>query len=95
VVRTLEPKAARACFLNLNGMNSLTLFSYYMRSSHLDLIEGQLPECLTDGTITVTNNRSRAPQGARLIATVENYEGRVADYIYLKPIVGAPHIKGE
>ncbi len=83
VVRRLEPAASRVCFEGINGMNSQTLFAYYLRSSHLDKIEGLLPECYWPQSIVVTKEQFDAPPGARLVATAENYEGRVVDYIYV------------
>ncbi len=88
VVRRLERSASRVCFEGINGMNSQTLFAYYLRSSHLEKIEGLLPECFWPQSIVVTKDEFSAPPGARLAATAENYEGRVVDYVYVVPPKG-------
>lgn len=83
VVRTFEPSAARVCFLDLNSMNSLTLFGYYMRTSPLTRIEGQPPACSLSRTLTVTSSTLEQPPKTHLVATVPLYDGAPADYLYL------------
>ena len=83
IVRSLEPQASRVCFPTINGMNSLTLFSYYLRRSKLQVIEGMPFDCERPRSIVVTNNKLDVPPKARLVATAQNYEGRTVDYIYM------------
>ncbi len=83
VVRSYEKTAARACFDDLNGMNSLTLFGYYLRSTSLRLYERPSPDCSLPRTLTITSDAARRPARSRLVATVSKYNGEPADYIYL------------
>ena len=82
-VRALAPAESRACFVDLNPMNSLTLFAFYLRSTKLELLEGLQAECSQPNSILVAKHVIDTPPDARLVATAQNYEGRTVDYIYV------------
>jgi hypothetical protein len=83
VIRAQAGNADRVCFQGLNGMNSLTLFSYYLRDLHLDIRERMTDACMQPRTLVVVSDRLYAPPGAALIATAQNIEGVVKYYVFL------------
>ncbi|MEO9171355.1 MAG: glycosyltransferase family 39 protein [Candidatus Baltobacteraceae bacterium] len=83
LVRTFAPSVTRVCFLDLNPMNSLTLFGYYLRGSALQIHEGAGPECSEPRSLIVSSKANVQPASAHLVATAERYDGSIADYLYL------------
>jgi 4-amino-4-deoxy-L-arabinose transferase-like glycosyltransferase len=83
IVNSYRSQVARVCFRDINTMNSLTLYAYYLRGSNITTFEGTALPCVKPRSLTVTNNRAKAPTGASLVATVQDYHGHVSRYVFL------------
>lgn len=76
--------ARRLCFSGLNDMNSLTLFSYYLRDVDIPIVEHADASCWSPRSlVAVVDRRRYVPPNARLIATIQHYDGAKAAAIYL------------
>jgi hypothetical protein len=74
----------RICFSGLNDMNSLTLFSYYLRDVDVPVIEHADVRCWEPGSlVAVVGQRHYVPANARLVATVQDYDGAKIAAIFL------------
>lgn len=82
-VREHAPQAQRICFDGLNDMNSLTLFSYYLRDLRIPIRERMDPACFGAGTLAVLHSPDPPPPHARLMATIQAFDGRPRYSIYL------------
>ncbi|MBV8637015.1 MAG: glycosyltransferase family 39 protein [Candidatus Eremiobacteraeota bacterium] len=82
-IRAHVRQAQRICFKGLNDMNSLTLFSYYLRDVKIPIHERMDPACLQPGTLAVVQSPGDAPPDARLMATIQAFDGRPRYSIFL------------
>ncbi len=82
-VRAHVRQARRICFHGLNDMNSLTLFSYYLRDLDVPIHERMDAACFQPGTLAIMHSSDDPPSGARLVATVQGFDGRPRYAIFL------------
>lgn len=82
-LRAHAHEARRICFEDINEMNSLTLFSYYLRDLTIETHERLDPPCMQAASLVVVKHLWAAPPGARLLATIQKYDGSRADAIFL------------
>ncbi len=82
-VRSLARRAQRICFQGLNDMNSLTLFSYYLRDVRIPIHERMDAACFQPGTVVVIHSADAAPPKSRLVATVQGFNGSPRYLIFL------------
>jgi Dolichyl-phosphate-mannose-protein mannosyltransferase len=83
-VRAHASQVRRICFQGLNDMNSLTLFSYYLRDLKIPIREHLDSECLGPGTLIVMHGLADAPPGARLVSTAQAFDGTTKYYIFMR-----------
>lgn len=82
-VRAHAREARRICFSGLNDMNSLTLFSYYLRDLRIPIHERMDPVCYEPGTLAVIHTADSSPPHVRLVGTIQAFDGRPRYAIFL------------
>ena len=81
-VRAFEGRYDRVCFAALDWYNYETLTQYYLDGSPLEAIENVSSECSAPRSLIVVSDPTETLPNSRLLATQQNYEGRIKAYIY-------------
>jgi hypothetical protein len=81
-LRGFEGSYERVCFDSLDWYNYETLTEYYLAGSPLVAIEANLDACDAPRSLIVVSDPTKTLPHTRLLATQQNYEGRIIDYIY-------------
>jgi 4-amino-4-deoxy-L-arabinose transferase-like glycosyltransferase len=81
-VRGFEGSYERVCFDSLDWYNYETLTGYYLADSPLIAVEANLDACVAPRSLIVVSDPAKTLPNTRLLATQQNYEGRIIDYIY-------------
>lgn len=83
-VKSIQSNYKRACLENLNYWNEIQTVDYYLRNSHLEVINDiNNPNCLLSGTIIVLKKGSRNKLSySTFVGPVKNPEGSASYYIY-------------
>jgi len=83
-IKNIETNYKRACLENLNYWNEMQTVDYYLKNSHLEIMNNlDNPDCLRSGSIIVLKEGSRrSVSNSTTVSSVKNPEGNAIYSIY-------------